>query len=368
VPFVRLRMERRKAVRNAQTQPPYRVPTMTEIRALPWNGYSVISTFSGGGGSSCGYKMAGFRVLLASEFIEGARETYTANFPETPVDPRDIRKVDPEEWLERLELAPGDLDILDGSPPCASFSTSGKREAGWGKVKTYSETAQRTDDLFFEYARMLRALRPKVMIAENVAGLVKGTAKGYFQKIMRELRSCGYNVRAQVLDAQWLGVPQQRQRLIFVGVREDLGLPPEFPKPFPYRYTVKDALEGLSDPKNPEEKGVGIDRYAIGAEWRRLKIGEKSDKYLNLIKAHPGKPSPCVTQTGATASAASVTHPWECRKFSIPELKRISSFPDDFVLRGSYAQNYERLGRSVPPVMMSQVATVTRDKVLARIV
>jgi site-specific DNA-cytosine methylase len=215
---------------------------MAEIAAVPWNGFRAVSTFSGCGGSCLGYRMAGFRVLWASEFIPAAQETYQANHPDCTLDTRDIRQVQPAEIVEAIGLGVGELDLLDGSPPCASFSTAGKREAGWGKVKTYSDTRQRTDDLFFEYARILKGLRPKVFVAENVSGLVKGAAKGYFLEILAALKGCGYRVKAKRLDAQWLGVPQVRQRLIFQGVRQDLGLDPAFPKPLPYRYTVADAL------------------------------------------------------------------------------------------------------------------------------
>src|SRR5210317_2070165 len=112
---------------------PYRVPTMQEIAAIEPNGYNVISTFAGGGGSSLGYRMAGYRVLWANEFIESARETYSANKANyTTVDGRDIREVTATEILETVGINKGDLDILDGSPPCASFSTAGKRHKGWG--------------------------------------------------------------------------------------------------------------------------------------------------------------------------------------------------------------------------------------------
>ena len=189
---------------------------MREIEALPWNGFNVVSTFSGAGGSCLGYRMAGFKVLWASEFIAEAQATYKANHPNSILDTRDIRTVKPEEILQRIGIVKGAIDVLDGSPPCASFSTAGKREAGWGKVKAYSDKSQRTDDLFFEYARILRGLQPKVFIAENVSGLVKGTAKGYFLEILAELKACGYRVKAAVLNAAWLGVPQSRERLIFV--------------------------------------------------------------------------------------------------------------------------------------------------------
>lgn len=369
-------------------KPPYRVPSMEEIRAIPWNGYNAISTFSGCGGSSLGYRMAGFRVLWASEFIETARDSYAANKSAgTILDGRDIRLVKPEDILKATRLREGELDLLDSSPPCASFSTAGKREDGWGKVKKYSETTQRVDDLFFEFARILRGLQPKTFIAENVSGLVKGTAKGYFLEILRELKSSGYNVEARLLDAQWLGVPQMRQRIIFQGIRSDLGLSPSWPTPLKYRYSVRDALPWIaslehangfnghaSTPASTVQAGrpinvetdTDISRFAIGDEWDRLNPGEQSDRYFSLVKADPAKPCPTVMAM-ATSSAATVTHPTEKRKFTIAELRRICGFPDDFVLTGTYPQQWERLGRAVPPVMMSHIARAVRDGVLTQI-
>ena len=161
-----------------KAKPPYRVPSMGEIAAVPWNGYRVASTFSGCGGSCLGYRMSGYRVVWASEFIPASLQTYKANHPDSILDTRDIRQVRPEEILEAISLGAGELDLLDGSPPCAAFSTAGKRQASWGQVRSYPDTRQRTDDLFFEYARILRGLQPRVFVAENVSGLVKGVAKG----------------------------------------------------------------------------------------------------------------------------------------------------------------------------------------------
>ena len=215
-------------------KPPYRVPTMTEIAALKPNALRAVSTFSGCGGSCLGFEMAGYRVAWGNEFIPAAAATYILNHPDTILDTRDIRSVQPSEILEATGLAVGELDVFEGSPPCASFSTAGKRARDWGKVKDYSDTRQRTDDLFFEYARLLEGLKSRVFVAENISGLVKGVAKGYFIEILAKLKACGYRVSCKVLDAQWLGVPQARQRTIFIGVREDLGKEPVFPKPMPY--------------------------------------------------------------------------------------------------------------------------------------
>lgn len=376
----------------ANNKPPYLVPSMADIRSLPLNGFNAISTFSGCGGSSTGYRMAGFKILWASEFIDAARDSYNANkAPYTIVDGRDIRNVTATEILTAINMKPGELDLFDGSPPCASFSTAGKREAGWGKVKKYSDKAQRTDDLFFEYVRLLRDLQPKTFVAENVSGLVKGTAKGYFIEIMKALKACGYRVKCKVLDAQWLGVPQMRQRTIFVGVRDDLGLDPVHPLPLPYRYTVRDAIPwiiGINGSMPTVQAGAGagartssswkhgtcivesetdISRYAIGAEWDKLKPGGKSEKYLSLVKPALDKACNTITQSAGNTSIAGVVHPTEKRKFTIAELKRICAFPDDFILTGTYAQQWERCGRAVPPVMMFHIAATIRDQILAKL-
>jgi DNA (cytosine-5)-methyltransferase 1 len=337
---------------------------MKEIAVLQWNGWKVASTFSGCGGSSLGYRMAGFKVVWASEFIESARETYQANFPETFLDSRDIRIVKADEVLSALNMRKGELDILDGSPPCASFSTAGKREKGWGLARKYSDKVQRTDDLFDEYIRLLQGLKPKVFVAENVSGLVKGTAKGYFLAILQGLKDCGYCVTCKVLDARWLGVPQARQRTIFVGVRNDLNRMPVHPLPLPYCYSVKEVLP--ADAKVEPE--TSISQYAIGAEWDKIKPGQSSEKYLNLVRTRIHGPSHCISGGGGTPSKAAVCHPTEKRKFSIAELRRICAFPDDFILTGSYAQQWERLGRAVPPVMMAHIALAIRDGVLSKIV
>lgn len=447
-------------------KPPYRMPSMAEIAAIPWNGFNAISAFSGCGGSSLGYKMAGFKVLWANEFIPAAQDTYRANHPNTILDTRDIRSIQPQEILDAIKMQPGELDLFDGSPPCASFSTAGKREAGWGKVKQYSDTKQRTDDLFFEYTRLLQGIQPKVFVAENVSGLVKGTAKGYFLEILAALKDCGYNVKSRLLDAQWLGVPQMRQRIIFVGVRNDLGLEPVHPKPLPYRYSVRDALpwiveqavsndvyedaslrpattvlqstgrrtsstlqgeplgyvrayrdkrgafgndgditnqpaptvlsesvgthwivgvgtkDGVRSLDKPSpsvltpvrqhttseltlvETETDISRYAIGEEWDKLQPGESTYYGGRLWKPDTELPCPTVTQTAGQTGASGITHPTEKRKFSIAELKRICAFPDDFILTGTYAQQWERLGRAVPPVMMAHIAKTIKEEIL----
>jgi len=312
-------------------KPPYQLPSMADIEQVPWNGFRAISTFSGAGGSCLGLRMAGFKVLWANEFVPAAQEVYRLNHPGSILDTRDIRQVTAAEILDAIGLGQGDLDLMDGSPPCASFSVIGHREKDWGKVKAYSDTQQRTDDLFWEYARLVKGIRPKVFLAENVPGLVRGKAKGYFLQILALLKDCGYRVKVVKLDAQWLGVPQSRERLFFQGIRDDLDVDHAWPSPLPYYYTVADALAGTV--RAIED---------TGGSWG---MGDFTSR-----------PAPTVRQAGPghlyierdQDQAGQPTSPRR-RKFTIPEVMAICSFPADFQLTGSYNKRWERLGRAVPP-------------------
>ena len=144
------------------------------------NAPTVISTFAGAGGSSLGYSMAGFRELLAVEWDDNAVETFKLNFPGVPVYHGDIAKLSVDECLSMAGIEPGQLDILDGSPPCQGFSTAGKRIMDDPR-----------NQLFREFVRLLRGLRPKVFVMENVSGMVKGKMKLVFVEILKELKASG---------------------------------------------------------------------------------------------------------------------------------------------------------------------------------
>jgi DNA (cytosine-5)-methyltransferase 1 len=339
---------------------------MSEIQAVPRNGFKVASTFSGCGGSCLGYRMAGFKVVYASEFVEAARQSYRSNHPDSFLDDRDIRQVTGAEIMAAAGVGLGELDVLDGSPPCASFSTCGKRDKGWGDVKTYSDTKQRTDDLFFEYARLVAEIRPKTFVAENVSGLIKGTAKGYFLRILAALKAVGYRVEARLLDASWLGVPQMRQRLIFVGVREDLGLSPTFPRPLPYQYTFADAF-GPSLELGPIEPETDFSQYACAKLYDDIPIGTHHATAFNAGRHPIDRPAFTLTTFMGNNSAHNCWHPTRRRLLSVAEGKRLSGFPDDFQLIGTYRQQWERIGRAVPPLLMASVAATIRDQILCRL-
>lgn len=341
---------------------------MAEIEALPWNGINVVSTFSGAGGSCLGYRMTGARVLWASEFIPAAQEVYRLNHPTSHLDTRDIREVTPEDILEAIGLESGELDLFDGSPPCASFSQAGVKRKEFGKERSYSGVKQRTDDLFEHYARILAGLQPRAFIVENVPGMLNGKKKGHFKLIIRMLKDCGYRVKGAVVDASWLGVPQRRRRLIFVGFREDLELDPVFPDPLPFRYTVRQALADPPDPlpEGDESDQISIEGYSIAKIASRLRQGEWSERFFNLVRAHMDEVCPTISQTASNVGSAAVIHPLGMRKFATWELRRLCGFPDDFQLVGDYRRRGERLGRAVPPVMMRAIAGRVIEELQAR--
>ena len=340
----------------------YAIPTVKELRTATEGGnkkFDVVSLFAGGGGSSTGYRMAGGKVLAVNEFIPEAVNTYKANWPSTNIIPDDIRSTSGQDILDVVGLKSGELDILDGSPPCSAFSTAGSRDKGWGKTKKYSDASQENvEDLFFEYIRILRDVQPKVFVAENVSGLAKGVAKGYLYEIIRELRISGYHVECRILDAKWLGVPQTRSRTIFVGVRDDLWRDEMkgrlHPKPQSSRPTLEEAFKGLHFSEEDRIQ-TDITKYAIYRELRTLPLGGQSKKYFQLVKASPKGISGCITASSGAPSIACVRH-WENRAFTVSEVKRIMSIPDDYVVTGTYEHKVERLGRMVAPFMMKAVA------------
>lgn len=346
----------------------YEVESMENINSKPKNG-TVISLFSGAGGSSLGYKMAGLDVKLVNEFIPVAAETYRLNHPNTIVVEDDIRELTGSDLLNKIGLKVGELDILDGSPPCASFSAVGKGDKGWGEVKQYSETKQRVDDLIFEFGRMVREIQPKVFVIENVKGITNKKPKEFILKPLIESLSDNYVVDYKVLASEGFGVPQYRKRFIMIGVRKDLNIKPTHPiEDLTNIISVKNAFENLE--QNEEDVKFLLEKmktYKIGQYLRELEdkpLGTWHHKTFSLCKNFYEEPSRVITQKTSDLSAAGVCHPFEHRKHSIAELKRLMSFPDDFKLIGTYQQQGERLGRAVPPLLMKAVALHIKENIL----
>jgi DNA (cytosine-5)-methyltransferase 1 len=348
-------------------KPPFKPLTMAQVRAAPLTGLTHVSTFSGAGGTCLGFRMAGFRTLWANDIEDHARQCYSRNL-ESPIDGRDIRHLTAADILTATGLQAGELDVFEGSPPCTAFSTAGKLAKGWNKTKDHAGHVQtNVEDLFYEWLRLLEGLQPRAFVAENVAGMVRGVSKGYFKDVLRKMKALGYQVEARVLDAQWLGVPQVRRRVIFIGIRNDLNAAPVHPKPLAYQYSVRDALPWIAgnssvihDTSGTHSIGVlpahapapAIVAHRAGTMFCQVQNGAFPKKYSSSSSSSP------TIMAGRTTELKSET---ERRKFSIAELKRICSFPDDYEMTGSYAQQWARLGNSVPPLMAKAIAESVRD-------
>jgi DNA (cytosine-5)-methyltransferase 1 len=326
------------------------------------NKFTVISTFSGCGGSSLGYQLAGGKVLLAVEMDDNAVETYKLNFPETPVYHGDIHNLTSEKVLEITRLKPGELDILDGSPPCQGFSTAGKREF-----------CDPRNQLYNEYVRLLKGLQPKVFVMENVSGLVKGKMKLIFKDILTELKKAGYNVKVRLMNAKYYNVPQSRQRLIFIGVRNDLGISPSHPKPQTKPIPIKECFDNLQIEKDELNWARNKINNPKAQYWyNKTKPGESASKYhpkghwFNFIKVSLNKPLPTILRT-IMGSGSALCHPLDNRVMTISELKRCASYPDTFKFIGKYEDKWARIGNSVPPNFMKAISTHIYENILIKI-
>ena len=364
----------------------------SEKRAL----FNVLSTFAGGGGSSTGYRLAGAKILAVNEFVEEAQNTYRENYPDTVIIPGDIKKLTGTYLMEQAGVKVGELDILDGSPPCSAFSMAGSISHGGGnthadafnKTKQYSDIkgVENVEDLFFEFLRVAKDIKPKVIIGENVEGLTMGEAKEYFHKIQNTFEDIGYLIVANVLDSSYFGVPQSRKRCFFIGVREDVAekvginfmtMYQLYPDKNDFRTTLGEAINDIVN-KDKEELDYLFDKIspekAVGKTL--MKMPKDPDKVLtgmdyhdkghhfNLKRSSLRKPCPTITAMGNLAGVAGTCHPIEDRKFTIKELKRIMSLPEDFKLTGKHKQQSERIGRMVPPLMMKALAESVYNKVL----
>lgn len=291
--------------------------------------------------------MAGYHELLAVEWDDNAVETFRLNFPGVPVYHGDIAKLSADECLRLAGIAPGELDVLDGSPPCQGFSTAGKRNMDDDR-----------NQLFREYVRLLRGLRPKVFVMENVSGLVKGKMKLIFAEIMRELKASGYRVSCRLMNAMYFNVPQSRQRLIFIGVRDDLAIEPSHPGAESRPVTVREAFDGLIGSGDCPGMSEQYKRY-----WQRAAPGEVVGKQETHRRLSWSRPSYVLQKA---AGYGGVYHPDEPRPLSTQERRRLGSFPDGFRFTGWNAA-IERIGNSVPPLFMRSIAGHIRRVILSRV-
>lgn len=321
----------------------------------------VFSTFSCGGGSTMGYKLAGFDVIGNLEIDPKKNAAYVKNHHPRFNYNEDIRKFREREDLPK-ELY--QLDILDGSPPCLTFSMAGSRDDKWGEVFNHDGITQRWDDLFFEYIALAKKLQPKVVVAENVKGILLGDAIDYVREIYDRFDDAGYYCQHWLFDSSTMGVPQRRERVFFVCLRKDLAAKFLYQKDL---FTVAPLINMTFDEKKITcrdcnlELGAPLKGFAL-ADWTRLKNGDEK-KYLQsalipLDSVHP-------TLTEGYSEKANPMPEWSPNWLSDSDLCKVGTFPQDYDFNGIKA--HKLIGRSVPPVMMAQLSNRIYDEWLSKI-
>ena len=318
---------------------------------------TVISTFAGCGGSSLGYQMAGFHELLAVEWDQNAVDTFRLNFPDVPVYHGDIGKLTGDECMRLAGIEKGALDVLDGSPPCQGFSTAGKRQFDDPR-----------NSLFKEYARLLLELQPRVFVMENVTGMIKGCMKQAYLTIIKTLRDCGYKAKGEVMNAMYFNVPQSRERVIIIGVREDLGIEPSHPKPQRRPITIKQAWLGCENPTGKTIKGrelIIAKAIKPGETNGQGKCGKRVGQGIygfGMSRLAWNKPSFTLTKL----DRAAMIHPDANVRLTTQQCSRIASYPDSFIWPTNLAEARARIGNSVPPNLMKAIAEHININILQR--
>lgn len=309
----------------------------------------VFSCFSCGGGSSMGYKRAGFEVIGNCEIDPRMNNLYVKNnHPKYNycMDLRDFNRLDdlPEELFH--------LDILDGSPPCSTFSTAGLREKVWNKEKVFREgqRAQILDDLFFVFLETVEKLQPKIVVAENVTGLLKGNAKGYVNEILRRFKELGYDVQLFKLNAATMNVPQRRERVFFIANNQGF-------KKLHLNFNEKP----ITFKEVRSEKGRLIDKNL--KTYEKLKHMRPTDTSLSDITFRiNGKLSDFNTKIWRDNEVAStmpasgnIVRAYDKSWVSDEDYRHVQTFPEDYDFSPEQAKYV--CGMSVPPNMMAHIAT-----------
>jgi len=335
----------------------------------------VFSCFACGGGSTMGYKLAGFDVLGCNEIDPKMIEAYKANHKPKyaylePIQTFKLRTDLPDELYN--------LDILDGSPPCSSFSMAGNREKDWGKEKVFREgqAEQVLDTLFFDFIDLAKKLQPKVVIAENVKGLLLGEAKNYVRQIYREFDLAGYYCQHWLLDASKMGVPQRRERVFFIALRKDLAVP--FMKQVDLFTVAPELILEFNEPQIPfielaDFEGEPISEYAKKAWDARqqgdAKIAESKARVpgmkvsdMNTFYVYDDKVCQTLTAKGRHGSLL-FSKPIRLSK---SEFCNIGSYPQDYNFTNNNQWGY-LVGMSVPPVMTAQIAKQVYEQWLSKL-
>lgn len=346
---------------------------LSELPAPAPDAPKVFSCFACGGGSSMGYKLAGYNVIGGNEIDLRMARHYVKNLKPKYLFVEPIQEFKLRDDLPR-ELY--NLDVLDGSPPCSTFSMAGNREKDWGRKKHFREgqQAQVLDTLFFDFIDLAKKLRPKVVIAENVKGMLIGEAVDYVIRIREELEEAGYYVQHFLLNAAKMGVPQRRERVFFLCLRKDIAEPvlqqatlfeklPKIDMDFKgEEIPFGEIADEEGDPLQPAVYKLWKHRCDQDTSVADASIRTRGKRaFFNYMYAYRDRVCPTIT-----AHAEMILHVDTPRQLSKREVVLASTFPVDYDFGEGKTWGYI-CGMSVPPVMMAQIASRVREQWLDKI-
>jgi len=325
----------------------------------PENEYTVLELFAGAGGLAVGLEQAGLRCVALNDVDKWACQTLKNNRPSWNVLVGDVKEFDFSKYYNKV-------DVVTGGFPCQAFSYAGKK-LGFTDAR---------GTLFYEFARVIKEVNPLICIGENVRGLLSHDQGKTLQGMISILDEIGYKVvPVEVLKAINFKVPQKRERLILVGIRKDIDLKYNYPKPHRKVYNLKDALKKgeLFDQDVPKSIGAKYPKSKIDVldlvpqkgYWRDLPL-EIQKKYMGGsfhlgggktgIARRIGWDEPCLTLTcSPTQKQTERCHPEETRPFTVREYARIQTFPDDWEFNGSIVQQYKQIGNAVPVNLAKEI-------------
>jgi DNA (cytosine-5)-methyltransferase 1 len=312
------------------------------LRTNKKSNYTVIELFAGAGGTALGMEHAGLNHILLNDFDKDSVETLKRNKPGWNTVLGDVREID----FKGMKA-----DIVQGGFPCQAFSYAGKG-LGFGEIR---------GTMFFEFARCVSDVKPKIAIGENVKGLLKHDNGKTLATMVKTLEDLGYRVAYKVVKSQYLDVPQKRERLLIIAIRQDLDLMFLFPKEKDYTISIREALENCppsAGQKYPEKKLAIMKLISPGGYWRDLPL-ELQKQYMGAsFYLGGGKTGmarrlswdePSLTLTCAPAQKQTERcHPEETRPLAIREYARIQTFPDEWEFAGSLSSQYKQIGNAVP--------------------
>lgn len=320
------------------------------------NGLKVFSCFACGGGSTMGYKLAGCDVIGCCEIDKKMNDIYVKNHhPKYNflMDIRDFNALPNSEIPEELF----NLDILDGSPPCTTFSMAGEREESWGKKKKFREgqAEQTLDDLSFVFIETAKKLKPKTVIMENVEGLLLGNAWAYVQRIYKEFKECGYQVKHWLLKGEYMGVPQRRHRVFFVAVRNDINFDLEN---LDMSFNYEQITYGEIKDGEPKRMGKDTQFYIIASQANntdksiadtRIRLGKKGSAFQTFyIRDNMVMPT--------QRAKPDIIDVSEVSYISKETIRNAQTFPQDYdFVNDTYSNVGYICGMSVPPIMTKRV-------------